>query len=228
MCGRYTLTQRYPDLKLSEIDDLIIENDYSLYNIAPSDSGLVIIEQDGEIVTTQMRWGFRPYWAKPSFAKINAKSETMFEGKMFKHSAFNRRCLVVADGFFEPKGPSGGYRPWYYFSYEDKRPFVFAGIWTAFETPEESYNNFAILTTSPNSQMEAFHHRAPVILNDHHAAWLDTSNKNVDDLKAIVAPTEYPGLVAYRVPEYAKKPGDKDEHCIEYVEDEFNTIDSFH
>ena len=116
MCGRFTLVQRLPYLRLNEIDDFVINNDFELYNIAPYDKGHVIFEDDGEVKVDLMNWGFRPSWAKASYAKINAKSENMFDGKMFKHSALHRRCLIVADGFYEPRGPkTQKQRPWYYF-----------------------------------------------------------------------------------------------------------------
>ena len=129
---------------------------------------MLIVTNDGSENQAQlMKWGLIPYWAKdPSIGNrmINAQAETIDERPMFRQAFQRRRCLVIADGFYEwmtigkAKQPkriilkSGG-------------PFGFAGLWERWKSPEGTLvHSCTIITTMPNQVMEPIHNRMPVIL----------------------------------------------------------------
>ncbi len=134
--------------------------DRARFNIRPSQNAIVIRMESDDIVCDAMPWGFKPSWSKYS-PSINVRAEDVFERKLFKGALYRKRCLIIADGFYEPKGPkSEKSRPWYMFEYPDKRTFAFAGIWAG--------SGFAIFTNDPNSQVLPIHDRMPHILSLIH------------------------------------------------------------
>lgn len=221
MCGRFhlkTLPESFrerfpPDWEWSEIPHDLPPR----YNIAPSSRCVVVREGEDTPTAAMQVWGFRPHWMKQkSKAQINARAERMFSSPMFKSSARRRRCVVVCDGFYEPKGAKGGSRPWYRFHLEDDEVFTMGGIWTSYSEGDEQYDSFAIVTTEPNAQVEPIHDRMPVLLADDErlGAWLD-SGVSEDDVRALCQPRDMPALVAYRVSDAAKSPRNDGEECIE-------------
>lgn len=211
MCGRYLLRNAPPDTQMSwrEYRDRIM-GVYSgpRYNICPSDSCVILRNVGGQIIADALKWGFKPSWSKyqPS---INARAEGLLESKMFKGAALHNRCLVVADGFYEPKGPSGQKsRPWHLFQYPDFRTFAIAGIWLN--------DGFTIVTVEANSQVGPIHDRMPHILPpENWSPWLDPTVTDEAAIQAMLEPRDYPGLEAIPVTDYAKKPGNEGPQCIE-------------
>lgn len=213
MCGRYLLRKAPPETQMSwqEYRDRIT-GVYSgpRYNICPSDACVVLRHRDGHIVADQLKWGFKPDWSKYN-PSINARAEGLLESKMFKGPALHNRCLVVADGFYEPKGPSGQKnRPWYLFEYPDQRAFAIAAIWLA--------DGFTIITNEANSQIAPIHDRMPHILEPAEwAKWLDPNMTDASEIAAMLEPREYPGLEALEVSDFVKKPGNEGSQCIQPV-----------
>ena len=105
MCGRFTLTIEAAELQ-QELDLGTIPADFQpRYNIAPGQNVAVVTSNEKRDIQ-MMRWGLIPYWAKDmsiGYKLINARSETIHEKPSFKNAYKNRRCLVLADGFFEWK-----------------------------------------------------------------------------------------------------------------------------
>jgi hypothetical protein len=105
MCGRYTyFPGEFSDLRLTWKVDEDIPLLKPRYNIAPSQEAPVIIEADGRRKIELFQWGLIPSWAKdPAIGNkmINARAETLAEKPSFKRLLGQRRCLVLADGFYE-------------------------------------------------------------------------------------------------------------------------------
>lgn len=149
------------------------------YNIAPTQYIAAIREdeQDAREVV-MLRWGLVPFWAKdPSIGNrmINARAETVAEKPSFRNAYKKRRCLVLADGFYEWRKEGDAKTP-YFISLADGSPFAFAGLWENWLSKEsdESLQTTAIITTAASDFMAQLHQRMPVVLLPENAErWLD-------------------------------------------------------
>lgn len=149
------------------------------YNIAPTQY-IAAVRGDGEDAReiAMLRWGLVPFWAKdPSIGNrmINARAETVAEKPSFRAAYKKRRCLILADGFYEWQKVGDRKTP-YFISLADGSPFAFAGLWENWNSKEtdESLQTAAIITTAANEFMSALHSRMPVVMLPAHAGrWLD-------------------------------------------------------
>ena len=152
-------------------------------NIAPTQQVLAVVNHGmrqgdgGERRGEMMRWGLVTSWAKDikiGNRMINAVSETSATKPAFRSAFRRRRCLVLADGFFEWR-KEGKQRVPLYFSQKSGEPMAFAGLWENWQSPEgEWIRSCTILTTAANSFIEPVHNRMPVILSSEtEPLWLD-------------------------------------------------------
>jgi putative SOS response-associated peptidase YedK len=124
-----------------------------------------------------LRWGLVPFWAKDRAIgnrMINARAETVAAKPAFRQACRRRRCLILADGFYEWQPADGGKVPWYIHS-QSGDPFAMAGLWERWQPEgEEALQTFTILTREADPWMAAIHHRMPVIIDsDTVSRWLD-------------------------------------------------------
>jgi putative SOS response-associated peptidase YedK len=180
MCGRYTLAT--PDLgglrgrfPLAETLEL-----RRRFNVAPGDDVLAVIRrgEDGAAAATYLRWGLVPFWAADpgeiGVKTINARAETVAERPAYRDAFERRRCLVLADGFYEW---SGGVAHW--ITRPGGEPFAFAGLWSSWRPRGaardiEPLRSCAIVTTAAAGPVRALHDRMPVILDRvDERAWTD-------------------------------------------------------
>ncbi len=125
----------------------------------------------------RMRWGLVPHWAREigtGQPLINARSETVAEKPSFRDSYRERRCLVVADGFYEWQAAGRRKQP-YWIGLSDRRPFGFAGLWDRWKAPDgNTVESCVILTSEANEALCDLHDRMPVIVDpDHFDLWMD-------------------------------------------------------
>ncbi|NJL64972.1 MAG: SOS response-associated peptidase [Methylacidiphilales bacterium] len=207
MCGRYTLSQPADAIaKYFKIQDISsLKPQYTRYNIAPTQTVLAVSQnqETNQRSLQQFRWGLIPSWAKDASmgAKlINARAETVAEKPSFRAAFKRRRCLVVADGFYEWQRIEGKKQP-YYFQLQDKQPFAFAGLWEQWQPPEgEEIDSCAILTTNANELMEPIHARIPVILQpEDYDLWLDVQVQDPEMLKPLLQSFPADAMTAYPV-----------------------------
>jgi putative SOS response-associated peptidase YedK len=124
------------------------------------------------------KWGLIPSWSKdPSIGDrmINARAETLAEKPSFRNAFRRRRCLILADGFYEWKQiPGMKSKQPMFIRLKDENPFAFAGLWEIWSSPDGSeIRSCTIITTQPNSLIESIHNRMPVILPaDAYPIWL--------------------------------------------------------
>lgn len=174
MCGRYSLATGTDVLKglfevPGEVPDLAPR-----WNVAPTQPvAVVVIPNEGPRTIRTMRWGLVPSWAKdPSIGNrmINARAETLAEKPSFRDALRRRRCLVVADGFYEWVKEGAAKRPVWIHPREGG-VLAFAGLWERWtdRASGEIVETCTIVTTAANGTMAPFHHRMPVILPA--AAW---------------------------------------------------------
>ena len=150
-----------------------------------------------------MKWGLIPFWAKdPSIGNrmINARAETVAEKPSFRNAFTRRRCLIVADGFFEWRKEGKTKTPMRIIL-KNGEPFGFAGLWETWKSPEdELIRSCTIITTTPNEVMEPIHNRMPVILpRDAEAQWLNVSVTDTGVLRELLVPYAASELEAYEV-----------------------------
>ena len=148
------------------------------YNIAPTQFVAAIRNgEDSNPELAMLRWGLVPFWAKdPSIGNrmINARAETVAEKPAFRAAYRHRRCLVLADGFYEWHR-EGSVKTPYYISSADGQPFAFAALWENWNSKDtdESVQSTTLITTEANDFMASLHQRMPVVLTpDTAPRWL--------------------------------------------------------
>lgn len=177
MCGRYSLATPDPSqirARFAVGERLEVRR---RYNVAPGDDVLAVVQRDAAPEGAVLRWGLVPHWVKDprelGVKTINARAETVAERPAYRDAFARRRCLIVADGFYEW---SAGTPHW--ITREDGAPFAFAGLWASWrptsDEPVEPLRSCAIVTTAANERIRDLHDRMPVILPpDAEPAWLD-------------------------------------------------------
>ena len=202
MCGRYTLIADLGDLaQRFEFDGSDFSYDPG-YNIAPTESVLTVRNAEGREAAF-MRWGLVPFWAKdPKIGArmINARSETVAEKPAFRNALKKRRCLVLADGYYEWQKTPAGKRP-FRIIMRSGEPFTMAGLWETWRDPQGSVvPSCTIITTTANDLLSPIHDRMPVILpREREELWLDTDIEDPDSLTGILTPYPDNGMDAYEV-----------------------------
>ena len=199
MCGRYSFILE--DEMIKERFGVTVRSAIykARYNCAPTqDLAVISNEKPGEL--SLYRWGLIPFWAKEASIgnkMINAKSETILEKPSFKAPFKSRRCLVLADGFFEWK--KDPVKTPYRITRKDGSAFAMAGIWDQWTSPDgEIIHSFSILTTGPNTLMEKIHNRMPVILDrEGEKRWI--GNENPEKLLELLRPCNPSLLTAFPV-----------------------------
>jgi putative SOS response-associated peptidase YedK len=181
------------------------------YNIAPSQP-VAVVPNDGLLKLDYYVWGLIPSWAKdPSIGSrmINARGETLAEKPSFRAAFRRRRCLILADGFYEwQQTPGGKTKTPMYIRLKSGEPFAFAGLWESWNSPDGSQVlSCAIITTEPNPLMAKIHNRMPVILPQAaHMPWLHSGEADTKALSALLKPYPAEEMVAYPVSKLVNSP----------------------
>ncbi len=219
MCGRYTLSTP-PDL-IAEFLELAEAPEVGpRYNIAPTqEAPIVRFSPDrGGRHAALARWGLVPFWAKdPAIGNrmINARAETAAEKPAFRSSFRKRRCIVVADGFYEWKKVAGPKQP-YLLRPRGGPLFALAGLWDRWGRGEEALETYAILTTEPNGVVAPIHRRMPAVLSpEHWAAWLDPELEDPARVGAMLGPCPEEWIEALPVSTYVNNPANDSPRCVE-------------
>ena len=219
MCGRFTFNNNHKDVKkIFPITDITCELSPS-YNIAPTQEVLTVIRYEDNNKLGKLHWGLVPSWAKDlsGAAKlINARSETVAEKPSFKNAFTKRRCLILADGFYEWQKTENTKQPWY-FKLPSGGPFAFAGLWEVWKGSEgQKYNSCTILTTTASESVRHVHDRMPVILRpDIVNDWLNPDNHDTGRLKEILVDGRVKELTGYPVSNKMNSPSFNNPSCIE-------------
>lgn len=226
MCGRFTLTVTNPESVQQSFNLQTAPSALTArYNIAPTQNVPgVIQDSEGNNHLVAFYWGLIPFWAKEkSFGTnlINARSETLQEKRSFRDAFKKRRCLIVADGFYEwRKNPDGTKTP-IYIRVDEGAMFGLAGLWERWTDPvtNDPLESCTIITTQPNELMKSIHNRMPVILpREAHQQWLDPAAQDVDALQALLRPFDASRMSAYPVSAKVNRAGNDDASLIEPVQ----------
>ena len=202
MCGRYSLIADLGELgRRFEFDGDRLSFE-SAYNVAPTQDVLTVV--GGETRRGgYMRWGLVPWWAKDlsiGSRMINARAETVAEKSAFRDALRRRRCLVLADGFYEWQRTGAKKRPMRVVM-RTGEPFAFAGLWSVWKDPDGNrVPSCAIITTTANDMLSSIHDRMPVVLpREMEAFWLDDGVEDPDALRSVLSPYPNDEMEAYEV-----------------------------
>ena len=193
------------------------------YNIAPTQNVPVILQKEGRNHAELLRWGLVPFWAKDiaiGNQMINARAETLSEKPAFKQLVKDRRCLVLADGFYEWRKEGKGKTPML-FKLASGEPFTFAGLWDAWKKPDGAVlQSFTIVTTEPNELVKPVHNRMPVILSDSDAkVWLGSDGGDLAHALSLLRPFPADLMNAHDVSLLVNNPRNDISACAAPVEE---------
>lgn len=214
MCGRYTLVSEKK--RIAEALGIMIEFDLlPRYNIAPTQDVLAVLN-DGKNSARWLRWGLIPAWADdPSIGNrmINARAETLAEKPSFRTALRKRRCLIIADSFYEwRKNPDGTKTPMR-IRLKSERPFAFAGLWEVWTKRAHPILSCTIITTTPNELTRTIHDRMPAILPpSDFLAWLKPGEA---DPTGLFRPYPAEEMEAYAVSNAVNNPQNDRPECIQ-------------
>ncbi len=218
MCGRYDLHTSVHELlrllraKLGALPD-------PSFNIAPTRKIAVIRETEpGQREAIGIRWGLVPSWSKgpdSGYSMINARAETVTEKPAFRNAFRARRCLILADGFYEWQRSASGKQPYYVTVTDDRYPFLMAGLWERWRDPQGGViESCAIITTEANGVVANIHDRMPVILDrDDSERWLAPGAAEDPALVELLQP--YPDELTqmWPVSQYVNSASNDDPQC---------------
>jgi putative SOS response-associated peptidase YedK len=219
MCGRFTLilepSELQEDLNLGSMPAGLQPR----YNVAPTQP-IATVNDPATRAVELMRWGLIPSWAKDASIGsrlINARSETLVEKPSFRNAFAHRRCLVLADGFYEwfhPTGKTDKGQP-YFFRLSEAEPFAFAGLWDLWRSPEgEAIQSCTIITCPANDLVGRYHERMPAILDASQIwRWMDP-NAGLPALQTMLQPYPAEKMTAYPVSAKINNPAYDAPDCI--------------
>lgn len=182
MPGRYTLTASKQEIE--DRFDIGMPSDWKpRYNIAPSQFAPIITNEQPRMAT-MARWGLVPSWSstqETGIKMINARSETIVTKQAFKTLFKTRRCLILADGYFEWLELPGIKQP-YFIHLHERRLFAFAGLWDTWtdKTTGSEIITFTLITCEPNELIRPIHNRMGIIMHEKdEKKWLQEPDRSL-------------------------------------------------
>ena len=207
MCGRFVrsspaevLIQEFGVTSLASAVDL-----HPRYNVCPGEKIVAIVAHDGERRLGELLWGLG------SRAQINVRAERLGVRPSYREALRHRRCLVVADGFYEWQREGSRKIP-YFVRLASHRPFAFAGIWER----RGGAAMAAIVTCPANERIAEIHDRMPaILLPEAQNAWLDPATTEPTGVLQTIPAAD---IEAYRVSTLVNAARNDSPECIRPVE----------
>jgi len=216
MCGRFTqATDAEIIAKVFELSAKPIVS--RRYNIAPTQYVAAVRMGGSGRELVNLQWGLIPSWATSTSvgsSMINARGETVAEKPAFRSAFRARRCLIVADGFYEWQKLGKAKQPYFIF-FRDRRAFAFAGLWERWQGDgHDAVESCTIVTTTANDLVAPIHDRMPVILNpEDHKFWIDPEVKEPERLLPLLRPIDPRMMDAYPVSPLVNNPANDLPNC---------------
>ena len=222
MCGRLAL-HTIPSQFASLFPWLDFSKAELGYNVCPTQPLMALryLSADSNLELARLRWGLVPAWADdPSIgaSMINARCETVDQKPAFRSAYQSRRCVILANGFYEWKKVSPRTKQPFYIHRGDEQLMCFAGLWETWQQADDKQlQTTTILTTAANELLTPLHHRMPVMI-DYHSLddWLRP--KTSSDAKSLFTPWPAAELMLHCVSVAMNKPDYDQSECIEPVE----------
>ena len=221
MCGRFTL-RSVDRIRIALANRVQLDQVVPRYNIAPTQPVWTLTRSDQ---AEELVWGLIPNWSKEPKAIINARAETLSDRASFRESFERRRCLILADGFYEWRR-AGKSKQAFFFQRKDEGAFGFAGIWDRWRKDGVTIKSCAIVTTAANELLTPVHDRMPVMLPENaYEAWLD-SQVSTTELKKLLEPFPSEEMKSHPVSSKVNSADNEGEELIERVDAEIGTTPS--
>ncbi|MBP1944292.1 putative SOS response-associated peptidase YedK [Bacillus luteolus] len=224
MCGRFTLFADYADIieRFSIQQGISIDEYEFSYNIAPSQTVLSVINDGKKNRMGFLRWGLIPPWAedeKVGYKMINARAETLADKRSFKNAYKSKRCLVIADSFYEWKKHPDKTKTPMRIKLKSSDLFAMAGLWEHWKSPKgESVYSCTVITTTPNELVKDIHDRMPVILKpEDEKIWLDPTITGSDRLGNLLKPLPEEYMEAYEVSSLVNSPRNNSPNLVQEI-----------
>jgi len=192
MCGRFALASESAEI-IEKFDIKKTSYDFKPnWNISPGQYIPAVIHREGQNILESFLWGLIPSWANdPSIGQklINARAETIHEKPSFRNAFIKRRCLVIADGFYEWKKDGRKKIPLYFFL-KSGEPFGIAGLYEIWMSPDKKQiHTCTIITTDANKLIQPAHDRMPVIIpKDQEQTWINDGIEDETILLSVLKP----------------------------------------
>ena len=217
MCGRFANIDPITQMAKKFFIDEIFTEVSPGYNIVPGNNIVSIVRQENKRLFRDFKWGLVPSWAKDKsigYKMINARSETVAEKPSFKKSLKTRRCLIVANGFYEWAKIDKIKQP-VYIHLKNQDSFTFAGLYDKWVSPEgDELYTCTILTTDSNEMLKQVHNRMPVIIEEKNGNdWLDVSVP-IGDITTLLRPYPSDQMEFYNVSTFVNSPKNQGPDCI--------------
>lgn len=191
MCGRFAITLT-PDEYRAAFGYGERPNFPPRFNVAPTQPVPIVHRDRGEPRFRLVRWGFLPAWLKDAKRfplLVNARADTLLEKPAFRGAMRYRRCVFLADGFYEWRREGRARTPFLIRSAQ-RQPLPLAGLWETHHSPDGGeIDTAAIVTTDANGTLAAIHHRMPAILSPADGErWLDTDGVGPEEAARLIRP----------------------------------------
>lgn len=213
MCGRFTLTATFTEIiDRFDIEAAIQAELYAPnFNAAPSQSVLAVINDGKRNRLGYLKWGLIPSWSKDTkigHKMINARAETLAEKPSFREAYKKRRCIIIADSFYEWKRHEDKTKTPMRIKLKSGDLFAMAGIWEQWKSPNgESIFTCSVITTKPNELVTEIHNRMPAILEQkNEKKWLNPTITNTDFLDTLLTPLSSEHMETYEVSSLVNSP----------------------
>lgn len=218
MCGRFVLKSLISFIEKEFGITIFWFEPKPSYNIAPLQNIATVIHREGSNQLVELRWGLIPPWAKdPSIGNklINARAETVMEKPSFKNAFKLRRCLILADGFYEWR-KEGTLKFPVYIHLKSGKPFGFAGlheIWAPHDGGP--IRTCTIITTDSNELIKPIHNRMPVIVpKEQESLWLHPAEPHENLLPSLLKPYPSDEMEYYDVSRMVNSSKNNSPECI--------------
>lgn len=223
MCGRFTITTALDEIMEHFAISNPIDHDYyqPSFNVAPSQNVLSVINDGANNRLGYLHWGLIPPWAKDKnigYKMINARAETLSEKPSYRNAYKKRRCIVVADSFYEWKRLDDKTKIPMRIKLKSNKLFGLAGLWETWKSNDETIHSCTIITTKPNELVADIHDRMPVILKPQdEQTWLDPSITDTAQLSSLLIPYDAGEMDAYQVSPLVNSPKNNSMDLIQRV-----------
>jgi putative SOS response-associated peptidase YedK len=194
------------------------------WNLAPTQDLAVITNREPRKVQL-FRWGLLPFWArslKEGARMINARSDSVAEKPAFKKAFQRKRCLILADGFYEWKALDKKRKQPYFIGMRGRKPFAFAGLWESWRPPDgsEAVHTCSVITTDANRVLARLHDRMPVILPESSwQQWLDREEERPDVLLPLLKPYPQDEMESFPVSTLVNSPANDTADVLQRVDE---------